>query len=181
MESGGVVQAAIRSLAEPANLDPADTRTPAQRRADALAELSRRHLDGETRTGSSRPHLTVTVPWDTLKTGTGLVDTEAGPITAEAARRLACDATISQVVLKDGVPVTSGDARRRIPGALRRALDLRDKHCTHPGCDIPARWCDAHHILHWADGGKTTLANLRLLCRPHHRGAHNHQPYPRRE
>ena len=46
---------------------------------------------------------------------------------------------------------------------------------------MPAPWCDAHHILHWADGGKTTLPNLRLLCRRHHRHAHNHQPYPKRK
>ncbi len=85
------------------------------------------------------------------------------------------------IVDNDGVPVSAGQARRTIPPPLRRALDLRDRHCTHPGCDIPARWCDAHHIVHWAQGGRTELANLRLLCRLHHRTAHNHQPYPRRE
>jgi hypothetical protein len=180
-ENGLVVQAAIDSLAEPGALDPNDRRTPAQRQADALVEISRRYLDGTPGTGSSRPHLTVTIPWDTLKTGTGLVDTGVGPITAETARRLACDATMSQVVLKDGTPVTSSGARRRIPPALRRALDLRDPHCTHPGCDMPARYCDAHHIVHWADGGKTEISNLRLLCRRHHRTAHNHQPYPQRK
>ena len=76
--------------------------------------------------------------------------------------------------------MSAGKARRSIPPALRRALDLRDQHCTHPGCDMPARYCDAHHILHWADGGKTEISNLRLLCRHHHRTAHNHQPYPQR-
>ena len=110
------------------------------------------------------------------------MDTGVGPIPAETARRLACDATISRIIVDhDGVPVSAGKARRVIPPALRRALDLRDRHCTHPGCDMPAHWCDAHHIVHWADGGKTELANLRLLCRPHHRTAHNHQPYPQRK
>ncbi|MBN2114806.1 MAG: HNH endonuclease, partial [Acidimicrobiia bacterium] len=65
--------------------------------------------------------------------------------------------------------------------ALRKALELRDQHCTHPGCQIPARWCDAHHVVHWADGGTTDLSNLRLLCRQHHRHAHHHQPYPKRQ
>jgi len=181
-ESGGVVQAAIRSLAEPANLDPQDTRTPAQRQADALAEIARRYLDGTPGMGSSRPHLSVTVPWDTLQQAHGLVDIEVGPIPAETARRLACDANVSRIIVdKDGVPVSAGQARRTVPPPLRRALDLRDGHCTHPGCDIPARWCDAHHIVHWAHGGRTELANLHLLCRLHHRTAHNHQPYPRRE
>ncbi|MBN2114118.1 MAG: HNH endonuclease, partial [Acidimicrobiia bacterium] len=72
-------------------------------------------------------------------------------------------------------------ATRIIPPALRKALELRDQHCTHPGCQVPARWCDAHHIQHWADGGKTDLSNLRLLCRKHHHDTHHHQPYPRRE
>jgi hypothetical protein len=181
-ESGDVVLAAIRGLAEPAALDPQDTRTPAQRQADALVEICHRHLDGNPGNGSSRPHVTVTVPWEALKTGTGLVDTEAGPLSAETVRRLACDATISPIIVDhEGRPLAAGQARRSIPNALRRALDLRDQHCTHPGCDMPARWCEAHHIVHWADGGKTELANLRLLCRTHHRTAHHHQPYPRRQ
>ena len=73
-----------------------------------------------------------------------------------------------------------GRATRVIPDRLRRLLELRDRGCTHPGCQIPARWCDAHHITHWADGGTTDSANLRLLCRRHHTDAHNHQPYPLR-
>ena len=180
-EGGGVVLAALRSLSEAAALDPDDTRTPAQCRADALVEVCHGHLDGDASSASSRPHLTVTVPWNTLRQGSGLVDTETGPIPAETARRLACDATISRIFLgEDGAPVSAGEARRIIPPALRRALDLRDQGCTHPGCQVPARWCDAHHIVHWADDGKTALANLRLFCRTHHRQAHNHQPYPQR-
>ena len=181
-ESGGVVLAAVRSLAEPGNLDPQDTRTPAQRQADALAEIARRYLDGTPGSGSGRPHLSVTVPWDTLQQAHGLVDTEVGPIPAETARRLACDATVSRIIVdENGVPLFAGEARRRIPPPLRRALDARDQGCTHPGCDMPARYCDAHHIQHWADGGKTTLSNLQLLCRRHHRTTHHHQPYPMRQ
>ena len=180
-EAGGMVLAAIRSLAEPASLDPADTRTPAQCRADALAEICRRHLDGGP--GSSRrPHLTITVPWDTLQQGHGVVDTEAGPLTAVSARRLACDATVSRLIIQDsGRPAEAGPSRRVIHPSLRRAVEARDQHCTHPGCDTPARWCDAHHVTHWIEGGATTLANLRLLGRRHHRAAHHHEPYPRRQ
>jgi hypothetical protein len=181
-ESGGIVLAAIRGLSEPAALDPQDMRTPTQRQADALTEICHRYLNGNPGSGSNRPHLQITIPWDTLKTGMGVVDTEAGPVSAETARRLACDATISRIIVQeDGTPVSAGEARRAIPPSQRRALELRDKTCTHPGCDMPARWCDAHHLVHWADGGETELANLRLLCRTHHRTAHNHQPYPRRQ
>jgi hypothetical protein len=182
-ESGQIVLTAIRSLAEPAAPEPGDRRTPAQRRADALTEICRRHLDSTDRPSQAgeRPHITLTLSPADL-TGNGLIDLETGPITAETARRLACDATITPITIdQQGRPLTAGDARRTIPPPLRRALDLRDQHCTHPGCDMPARWCDTHHITHWAHGGKTTLENLRLLCRPHHRQAHHYQPYPRRQ
>jgi hypothetical protein len=159
-ESGGVVLAAIRGLAEPAALDAQDTRTPAQRQADALVEICHRHLNGDPGKGSSRPHLTITIPCNTLQAGCGVVDTEAGPIPAETVRRVACDATISRIIVdQDGSPVEAGEARRIISSALRRALELRDRGCTHPGCDMPVRWCEAHHIIHWAQGGKTVLSN----------------------
>jgi hypothetical protein len=181
-ESGSVVLVALRSLSEAAALDPQDTRTPPQCRADALVEICRRHLDGGLPHSSRRPHLTLTVPRQALEAGTGTVETEAGPIAVQAIRRLAYDATLTTVTLDEhGRPVAAAPARRVVPPASRRALDLRDQHCTHPGCDIPARWCDAHHIIHWADGGATTPANLRLLCRQHHRAAHEHQPYPQRK
>ena len=121
-EGGQVLLAAIRSLAEPANLDPSDPRTPAQAQADALVEISRRHLDGNpsSGSGSSRPQVTVTIPWDTLRTGSGLVDLEVGPITARTVRRLACDATISRIVVQeDGMPV--GTARPAGSSHLRCA------------------------------------------------------------
>jgi hypothetical protein len=60
--------------------------------------------------------------------------------------------------------------RRTISPALRRALVRRDRGCRFPGCGN--RFCDAHHIVHWADGGTTTLANTVLLCRSHHRAVH---------
>jgi len=45
---------------------------------------------------------------------------------------------------------------------------VRDRGCVFPGCDTPARWCDAHHIVPHDNGGMTDLANLVLLCRHHH-------------
>ena len=158
-EGGSVVLAALGSLSEPAALDPGDTRTPPQRRADALVEICRRHLDGGLPHHTRRPHLTLTIPWQALQAGTGVVDTEDGPISVEAVRRLACDASLSAVIVNDGAPTGVGPTRRVVSPALRRALDARDQGCTHSGCDTPARFCDAHHITHWADGGATTRPN----------------------
>jgi hypothetical protein len=174
-ESGAVVITALGSLADPAALDPEDRRNPAQRRADALVEICRRHLDcaDRPRVGGEKPHLTLTVSVDQLA-ARGLADLDTGPITLEAVRRLACDATLIPVLTRqDGQPVAAGRRRRVIPPAVRRLLYQRDQHCTHPGCQVPARWCDAHHLTHWAHGGTTEPANLRLLCRRHHRMAHH--------
>ncbi len=62
----------------------------------------------------------------------------------------------------------------RVSAALRRALVVRDGGCAYLGCDRPPNWCDAHHIVPWAKGGATRLANLMLLCRRHHRIVHEH-------
>jgi hypothetical protein len=150
-----VVLEALASLSAPTR-EPDDARTPEQRRADALVEICRRHLDSGAfpTKGGERPHLQVTVDLATLL-GESLVDLEAGPITAEAVRRLGCDASVSRIVFgPDDEPLQVGRATRTVSVALRRALDLRDQHCTHPGCDAPAPWCDAHHIVHWAKGAR---------------------------
>ena len=160
-ESGALVITALTSLAEPQALNPEDRRTPAQRRADALAEICRRHLDtsDRPRIGGEKPQLTVTISIDQL-TSSGLTDLDTGPITLETVRRLACDATLTPIVTgKSGQPLAAGHRSRVIPPAVRRLLHQRDQHCTHPGCTIPARWCDAHHVVHWAAGGDTQADN----------------------
>jgi hypothetical protein len=181
-ESGLIVMQALQALTDPVNLDPADTRSPAQARADALVEVCRRYAQADEK-GRRRPaQVLVTIPWNTLQTGEGPVDTEAGTISGGTARRLCCDATISRVLLDpDSVPVEMGRATRTITPGLRKTLELRDQHCTHPGCDIPARWCDAHHQQHWAEGGTTDLTNLQLLCTRHHTLAHQEDWHPKRE
>jgi hypothetical protein len=92
-------------------------------------------------------------------------------ISAETARRLACDASLATVMRgPDGSVLAAGRKMRTIPPALRRALEARDRGCRFPGCGL--RFTDAHHIEHWADGGETTLRNTVLLCRRHHRRVH---------
>ena len=70
----------------------------------------------------------------------------------------------------EGAVLDVGRRTRTIPSAIRRALAARDARCRFPGCT--ARRCDAHHITHWCDGGRTSLDNLLLLCRRHHRLVH---------
>jgi hypothetical protein len=93
-----------------------------------------------------------------------------------SARRIACDAGIIPVVLgHHGEVLDQGAMERCFTLAQVRALWRRDQHCTFPGCDIPAAWCDAHHLIHWADGGPTDLSNAALLCARHHTIVHRDQ------
>ena len=81
---------------------------------------------------------------------------------------MACAA--GRVVMRhdaDGQLIEIGARTRTIPPALRRALQHRDGGCRFPGCGI--RIAEGHHIHHWARGGPTTLSNLAMLCRRHHR------------
>jgi hypothetical protein len=71
---------------------------------------------------------------------------------------------------EDGRTVEVRARTRTIPPALRRALHHRDRGCRFPGCGLP--FGQGHHVRHWAQGGPTTLANLALLCRRHHRAVH---------
>jgi hypothetical protein len=92
-------------------------------------------------------------------------------VPAETSRRIACDA--SRVIIThdaNGAVLDAGRRTRIVPPSIRRALEYRDRGCRFPGCN--ARFCDAHHIRHWADGGSTRLDNLTLLCRTHHRLVH---------
>ena len=98
---------------------------------------------------------------------------EAGGIrvSAETARRMACDAaTVSMRHGPGGEILDVGRRTRTLSPALCRALAARDRQCRFPGCGNLR--CDAHHIEHWADGGRTALDNLVLLCRRHHRAVH---------
>jgi len=92
-------------------------------------------------------------------------------LAAETARRLACDCSVVRVEHDSGGHVLNvGRRTRSLPPALRRALEVRDRGCRFPGCGL--RFTDGHHIVHWADGGETSLENTVLLCRFHHRHFH---------
>ena len=139
----------------------------------ALAETALVGGRGEARSGGDRRQLVVHVDADVLSNdAAGRSELADGPaIAPETARRLACDAAIVPITESDGIPLSVGRKARTIPAAMRRALEARDGHCRFPGCENH-RFVDAHHVRHWAHGGETTLDNLVLLCRTHHRLVH---------
>lgn len=95
------------------------------------------------------------------------------PLSAGDARRLACDAGIIPIVLgAESEPLDVGREHRLVTPGLRRALIARDGGCVILGCGAPPGHCDAHHVIHWADGGPTAITNLALVCPPHHRAIH---------
>jgi hypothetical protein len=176
-ETGENLMTAIGAVlnSEARSREKEDHRTPAQRRADALGEICRQWLDRSDRPviGGERPHLTVTVGAEELaRSGAAELD-HAGPVASESVRRLACDASVMRVVLSGrSEPLDVGRRTPVIPPSMRRAVIVRDGRCRFPGCDRPHTWCDAHHVRHWADGGPTSVNNLLLLCRRHHRLIH---------
>jgi hypothetical protein len=102
----------------------------------------------------------------------GRCQLDDGPsVSAETARRAACDSALVSLVERNGEPLSVGRRTRSIPPALRRALAFRDRSCQFPGCERH-RFTDAHHVKHWVQGGETSLDNLILLCRHHHRLVH---------
>jgi Domain of unknown function (DUF222)/HNH endonuclease len=183
-EAGETLLTALRAVmdAEARSGSEGDTRTPAQRRADALGEVCRQWLDLADRpeVAGERPHVTMTVDVGALRDGIGEpseID-HVGPVDPRVARRVACDAGIARVVLAGrSEPLDVGRRTPVVPPTMRRAVVARDRHCRFPGCDRPHTWCDAHHVVHWSDGGPTALQNLVLLCRRHHRMVHERRGF----
>ncbi|MET8278157.1 DUF222 domain-containing protein [Micromonospora sp. NPDC005174] len=173
-EAAALLRAAIDPLSAPSG--PDDTRCAGQRRHDALADVCRLALrTGELpEAGGDPAQLVVTTSYDGLRRQLGPGTLDVGlRLTPDAVRRLACDAAVLPAVLGGaGQVLDVGRQRRLISGPLRRALVLRDGGCAFPGCDRPPRWCAAHHIRHWTDGGPTNLDNAVLLCGHHHRHVH---------
>jgi hypothetical protein len=179
-EEAAVVKEALRRFveetggsAEPAE-DPESVPSIGERTADALVAMADGALAGGAE-GRSRPEVTVLVDVEALAaddSAPGRCEIEGGtPLANETARRLCCDAGIVVSTHRNGKVLDVGRRRRTISPALQRALRTRDGCCQFPGCSNH-RFVDAHHIKHWARGGDTSLDNLVLLCRHHHRLVH---------
>jgi hypothetical protein len=173
-ETGATLLTAFRAIidAESRTPDPSDARTPAQRRADALGEICRQWLDRADRpaVGGERPHVTVMIDASALA-GEGAARRElehVGPVPFETAERLTCDASIRRVVMAGASePLDVGRRTSVVPPAIRAAVIARDGRCRLPGCDRHRAWCDAHHISHWARGGRTCLRKpIANVCDP---------------
>ena len=153
-----------------------ETLSREQQQADALALLAETALHQGLDPGTPGEryqvvvHVDAPVLADPDHPGHSVLE-DGARVSAETSQRLACDA--GRVVMQqdaDGRLLEIGARTRTIPPALRRALQHRDPSCRFPGCRV--RFGQGHHIRHWAHGGPTTLSNLALLCRRHHRAVH---------
>lgn len=166
------VDAALR-VADPLDFDL----TPAERRADALDTIMRHFLDHQRtrRGGRHRPHVNVVVTDSELRAGVGgrYLDTGGVPAPSELGA-LTCDSALHRLLLEGRSSILDyGRAARLVPPDLFSALVVRDGGCRFPGCNRPAAMTDAHHVVHWKDGGPTAEGNVVLLCRRHHRKLHS--------
>ena len=200
-EGGATVAAAVDHFGAPlpvrqgvdehgAPVDLRDVRTKAQRQADALvaicaAALARARSTGDD--GESQPagggrapaQVTVVATAEQLAAldggpAAGLATCDQlGPIPAPVLARLSCDGMLRRVLLApSGAVLDVGRAVRCATPAQRKALAVRDGTCVVPGCRVPVSRCDIHHVISWAHGGLTDLANLAPLCGRHHSAVH---------
>ena len=169
---GAAVRTALEPLARRAGKD--DDRDRSRRLADALVDLSMHALDNGA--VQQRTHLQVTASLETLLglCGAPGADMEFSlPISAKAVERLACDSAVTRILLgSDSTVIDVGRAKRTISAPQRKALEARDRGCVWPGCDRPANWTSAHHLVHWINDGPSDLPNLCLLCYRHHGMVH---------
>jgi hypothetical protein len=172
--SGDTLRATASAVREPSVLhQQVDATRRAFSRADALLSVAQAYLRGD------RPHrvpveVTITIPASSLRRDAADAGDAADAadvgwmgyscVSTEAARRLSCDAGVIEVVEDEhGVPLSVGRKRRTIAGSIKRALLQRDTACSFPGCTHQT-FLEGHHLVHWADGGETTLDNAALLC-----------------
>jgi hypothetical protein len=161
-EGGGAILTKLGPLARKSGAH--DDRTREKRFGDALVELA----SG----GGSQAQIQVTSSIETLLGLAGAPAAEmefSFPVSSTTVERLACDSSIARILLdSESTVIDVGRSKRVVSEPARRALNARDGHCRWPGCDRPASWSAAHHVVHWIHGGTTDLDNLILLCHRHH-------------
>ena len=172
-EGGAAIITTLEPLARKSGAD--DHRSREKRMADATVDLAMHALDSGLipQQGSQRTHLNVTTSLETLLGLPGAPGAElehaALPISSKTVERLACDASVTRILLDSkSVVIDVGRAKRTISGPARKAINARDKGCTWPGCERPASWTAGHHLKHWFHGGDNQPPNLTLLCYRHH-------------
>jgi hypothetical protein len=154
-------------LGRPARIDEL-TRTSAQRRADALVEMATRSRTEPADGTRPAPLFSVFVGYETMHGR--ICELENGTVMAPAALvPWMSSAYFERAIFSLGNRVDVSVRARLFSGGTRRAIELRDRICTHPYCYEPAETCQADHIETWAEGGPTTQENGRLLCGFHNR------------
>jgi hypothetical protein len=143
-------------------------RTPAQRRCDALVEMATRSAAAPAGRRRPGPLFTVLVGYETF--AGAVCELASGAVLAPGVLAGWLDRAVIERVVFDGpARVLEVGHKRFFTGALRRAIQVRDRTCTHPLCDQPAEVCDVDHVVPAADGGPTTQLNGRLMCGYHNR------------
>ena len=160
----------IATTDQPRNGNADDGDSIFARQADALVAMAQSYLAGGTKkTTSTADHYQVVVHVDesALRDEGGKSD-----LPIESVRRIGCDSSLVTVTEdENGDPLNVGRKHRVVSPQLKRALLSRDRCCRYPGC-THEKWLDAHHAMHWIDGGETSLANTILLCSKHHQLLH---------
>ncbi len=174
-EAGDLVMKAIERAAAQLERNSSDLNSEhlMAQQADALVSIAQAYLAGnDSKPTSTADHYQVMVHVDeaALREQPGANSKSDLPL--ESVRRLCCDSSITPVTKdENGNPLNVGRKHRMVQPALKRALLARDKCCRYPGCTHD-KWLDAHHVMHWIDGGNTSLDNTLLLCSRHHRLLH---------
>ena len=96
------------------------------------------------------------------------------PVPASELAQVLCDCAVTRIAIgADGTPLDLGRTQRLFTGEQRRAVIARDRECIWPGCHMPARWSQIHHIVWWErDNGTTCVDDGCLLCAFHHHEVH---------
>lgn len=193
-EQAARLEAAIGPLSKPApnpDTGEVDLRCAGQRRVEALSAVlagaaAKDASTADPGAASTVVHVTMTLAellaglsgaTKAGSDGAGFVmgsRARQSMLAPSAVRQMACDADVIPVVLgADNEVADLGRVTRLFTRAQRRMLWHRDSQCTFPGCTAPAAWSQAHHIVHWADGGPSDLDNAALLCQRHHTQVHD--------
>ena len=157
-------------------------RSAQQRRADALVEIARRSTSTVPGAVPARPLITVLVGYEQLhgpirETFNATVLSTRDVVDLLGQTDPLTEADIERVVFAPPNRVIEVSRRARFfTGGIRRAIEVRDRHCQHPGCHVPAERCQVDHTIEYTDGGETIQDNGELLC-----PTHNHQRWGRRK
>lgn len=170
-EDAAIVEAALAEATAP--LAPGEPRRPGpEQRAEALVEICRQFLDSAGRPDRgkrSRPYINVVIDLEHFAGGGPGRMADGTWVSPDVVSFLSCDSELHRLVMAGRSTVLDyGRTTRTISPALWSALVVRDRHCRHPGCDRPPRWCEGHHVVHYSQGGPTCLSNICLACTRHH-------------